>query len=136
MIRYFIVSFIFFLMISGCETDPDIMNDDIEETYFIWGFSDLTNNHHEVRVRRAILEEGNLEELAQDPVFIIPKDPIEVYLVLVYDREQPDSFLMSPKVYPKDDGTFSTEQNIIYELDFAVPPGHEVWVSVKNLKIN
>jgi len=131
--RCFIASIFVFFLISGCETDPEIMNNSVEETLFVWGYSDLTNNHHQVRVRRAILEEGSLEESAKDPELLIPKDPLEVYLVLYFERERIDSFLMTPKVYSKEDGIFSSEQNIIYELDYVVPPEHKVWVSVKNL---
>lgn len=119
--------------VGSCESDPDIMNDAVPETLFVWGYADMNTGLHKVRIRRAILEEGNMEILAQDPKLLLPRDPLEVKLFLWMDSVLMDSISMYPTVLPKEEGSFSSEENSVHEALLPVPPGYRISLRIINL---
>lgn len=108
------------------------MNDNAPKALFVWGYVDMHSGKHKVRIRRAIQQEGNMFELAKDPNLLLPVDPIRVELLL---HSQLDTTIveMLPVVYPKEEGTFSSEQNIIHEVDYPIPRGTSCSIQVQNL---
>ncbi len=125
---------ILFLSISllSCESDPDIMNDDAPKSLFVWGYVDMQSGKHQVRIREAIQEEGNIYDLAQDSEMSLPKDSLLVKLILNTPSETV-TLKMHPVIYPKEDGIFSVEQNIIHEVEYQIPEGTNCSLQVHNL---
>ncbi|MCK5820423.1 MAG: hypothetical protein KAH17_00990 [Bacteroidales bacterium] len=133
-----IIRFILLLLsvsLLSCESEPDIMNDDAPPALFVWGYVDMQSGHHKVRIRRAIQEEGNMYELAQDPKLLLPADPIRVNLIIysLEDDKNPTIIEMHPVVYPKEEGNFSSEQNIIHEVEYPIPEFSSCQVQIHNL---
>lgn len=125
---------VLFLLICllSCESDPDIMNNEAPNSLFVWGYADMQSGLHQVRIREAIQEEGNMYELAQDPEQTLPTDNLLVNLIL-YTPSGTVVLKMNPVVYPKDDGIFSDEQNIIHEVEYPIPKGTSCAIQVINL---
>ncbi len=126
---------ILFLLICllSCESDPDIMNNEAPNSLFVWGNVDMQTGKHQVRIREAIQEEGNMYELAQNPELALPTDSLLVKLILYYTPTVIVTLEMHPVVYPKDDGIFSKELNVIYEVEYQIHRGTGCAVEVKNL---
>lgn len=119
-------------LLGGCEDEPNVMNDSMTETLFVWGYSDVNTGMHRVRIRRAILEEGDMYVHAQDPGLLLPVDPLDVRIV-VHGHEENEECMMNPVVYPKDPGVFSSEENIIHEAYQPFNPGELVRLVITNL---
>lgn len=117
----------------SCESDPNIMNDDMTETLFVWGYSDVNTGMHRVRIRRAILEEGDMFVHAQDPNLLLPVDPLDVRLFLSARDGQTGEIELEPVNYPKDPGIFSSEENRIHEGYLPISPGDQVQLRITNL---
>jgi hypothetical protein len=109
------------------------MNDDAPKSLFIWGYADMQSGRHQVRVRESIQEEGNMFDLARDPQMTLPSDPIMVELLINIPGET-IILEMNPTIYPKEQGAFSVEQNIIHEVEYPIPKGTKCAVRVKNLE--
>ena len=109
------------------------MNDNMTETLFVWGYSDVNTGMHRVRIRRAILEEGNMYDHAQNPNLLLPVDPLDVRIVLSNGQEENEEFQLNPVVYPKEPGAFSSEENIIHEGFYPFDPGETVKIKITNL---
>ena len=120
-------------LLISCESEPDIMNDDALPTLFVWGNVDLHSGKAQARIRQAIQEEGNAYDLAQDPNSILPKDLLEVKLI-VNSLESTSVLDMLPVVYPKQEGYFATEQNIIYEVSYPIPEYSSCQIQIRNLR--
>lgn len=118
-----------FLLFS-CESDPDIMNDDAPKTLFVWGFADYKSGKIQVRIRRAIQEEGRMSVLAKNSDLLLPDFPIKVEVQI----NNYASLEMHPAVYPKQEGPFSTEKNIVYELEHPLKPGTSCTLKITNLE--
>lgn len=129
--------FLLLLSVSllSCESEPDIMNDDAPLALFVWGYVDMQSGKHQVRIRRAIQEEGNMYELTQDPGLLLPADPLRVDLIIYSseDDKNPTVIEMHPVVYPKEEGNFSSEQNIIHEVEYPIPEFSSCQVQIHNL---
>ena len=127
---------LFLLLLSvsllSCESEPDIMNDDAPPALFVWGYVDMQSGKHQVRIRRAIQEEGNMYELANDPDILLPADPIRVNLI-VFSPTDTTVMEMHPVVYPKEEGNFSSEQNIIHEVEYPIPVFSSCQIQIHNL---
>lgn len=133
-----IIRFILLLLsfsLLSCESEPNIMNDDAPPALFVWGYVDMKSGKHQVRIRRAIQEEGNMYELAQDPELLLPADPLHVDLIVYssVDDTIPTVVEMYPVIYPKEEGNFSSEQNIIHEVEYPIPEFSSCQVQVHNL---
>jgi hypothetical protein len=130
--RFSICFFIVALFLSACETDPQLMNPDADPTMFVFACLDLNSGKHQVRVRQAIQEEGDVRVSAQNPELILPLEPIRVSLI-IRNNQSSDTLYFDPLVYPKEEGVFSSEQNIIHELEFQIKSGYEISLSVEGL---
>ncbi len=119
-------------ILLSCETTPDIMNNNAPNELFVWGFVDYQTGKHQVRIRESIQEEGNMFELAQDPEMSLPTDSLLVNLIL-YTPSETVVLKMHPVIYPKDDGAFATEQNVIHEVNYQIPKGTPCSLFIKNL---
>ncbi len=118
--------------LSSCETDPDIMNDEAANKLFVWGCVDMQSGKHQVRIRESIQDEGDMFELAKDPKMSLPNDSLLVNLIL-YTPTETIVLKMHPVIYPKDDGVFATEQNVIHEVNYQIPKGSRCSLFINNL---
>ena len=115
-------------ILISCESDPDIMFDEAPNPLFIWGFADKHTGKHQIRIRESIQEEGNIYELAKDPGMTVPDDPLLVQLIIPGSSDT--TLNLNPVILPKEEGVFSSEQNIVYELEYEIPVefGKSLWL--------
>ncbi|MCD6345954.1 MAG: hypothetical protein J7L96_00895 [Bacteroidales bacterium] len=130
--RVFLYACIMALVLSSCEADPHIMNPDAEPTLFVYGCLDMNSGKHQVKVRQAIQVDGDVREYANDPDYILPDEPIRVSLI-INEGILSDTLDFIPVIYPKEDGVFSSEQNIIHELDYPIIPGTKCRLLIEEL---
>ncbi|MCO6479281.1 MAG: DUF4249 family protein [Phaeodactylibacter sp.] len=122
------------ILLSSCSTDFEL-EAEWKDIPIVYSFLSVQDTAHYVRVEKAFLEPGgNALEIAKIPDSIYYQD-ITVELVNLTSGK---SFIMervdgNEEGYPKEDGLFATEPNVLYKLraeDAGLEEGDEVRVVV------
>jgi len=115
-----IIPILFVLLTLGaCSTDFEL-EAEWQDIPIVYGFISIQDTAHYVRVEKAFLEPGgNALEIAKiaDSIYYGPDE----ITVMLENIETAESFTMervdgTNEGYPKEDGLFATEPNILYKL--------------------
>ena len=110
--------FLFFCFFS-CQTDFDV-NSDWKEITIVYGLLDQNQDVQYIKINKAFLGEGDALQMASisDSLNYDTLD-LEVKINKRKNGNIVDSIFLSPTILEKDDGIFSTENNIIYATNIS-----------------
>tara|TARA_B100000902_G_scaffold72396_1_gene77697 strand:- start:5527 stop:6570 length:1044 start_codon:yes stop_codon:yes gene_type:complete len=121
------LSLLFCTFFFSCETDFEV-NSNWKEVTVVYGLLDQSQEHQYIKINKAFIgdNENNAEEIAfatADSVNYSPEN-LEVKLYKLIDGnfgnfEIIDSIIFNDTILDKEEGLFSTENNIIYTIPTA-----------------
>jgi len=118
--KIYLILSVFAIVFTACETDFDV-NSEWEETTVVFGLLDAAKDIQFVKINKAFLGEADAELMASfsDSVNYIPTD-LEVVLYKINFNDTIDFRVLKDTVIEKEDGLFSTENNIVYYFNSSI----------------
>ena len=120
--KFYYLIFLFLIIFSSCETDFDV-NANWEEVTVVYGLLDPNNEDQYIKINKAFLGVGDAIQMASiaDSTNYNPSDlSVKLYRMQEGSFNQyvaVDSVFLNDTIIDKDDGLFSTEDNIIYTFN-------------------
>ena len=118
--KIYLILSVFAIVFTACETDFEV-NADWEETTVVFGLLDAAKDIQFVKINKAFLGEADAELMASfsDSVNYIPSD-LEVVLYKINFNDTIDFRVLKDTIIEKEDGLFSTENNIVYYFNSPI----------------
>lgn len=135
--RIYLILAIVGLAFSSCETDFEV-NAEWKEVTVVYGLLDKSADEQFIKINKAYLGDGNALQMAgiADSVNFLPEDLlVKIYRIKYGDTLQ--SIVLDTTLVAKDDGLFSTENNIIYTFnssELVLNKDSRYALSIENLK--
>ena len=117
--KFHYLFFLFIILISSCETDFDV-NAQWEDVTIVYGLIDPNNEDQLIKINKAFLGQGDALQMASiaDSSNYNPSDlHVKIHRIRQQAFNQYDtlsSVTLNDTILDKDDGLFSTDNNIIY----------------------
>ena len=118
--KIYLILNVFAVIFISCDTDFDV-NANWEETTVVFGLLDASNDIQFVKINKAFLGEADAELMASfsDSVNYNPTE-LEVVLYKMNFNDTIDFRVLKDTVIEKEDGLFSTENNIVYYFNSPI----------------